>query len=265
MPTITSMKKKHFIIFVVIIALAGLCWILFGRKTTPSVGQNTQNISSQNDNTIAPGEPDPSFNKSEMSTADPASPWVIVNKRRPLAPKTYTPNDLVTPAIPLAATTNMEKQVRKQTATALEGLVAAGKKEGLQFNLQSGYRSYNFQTNLYNRYVQQQGQAVADTQSARPGFSEHQTGFAADVGSASNPGCDVEACFGETAEGKWLAANGYKFGFIIRYPKGMDAITGYTYEPWHVRFVSTKLATEMHNKNVATLEEFFGIGAAPGY
>lgn len=264
------MKKKHFIIFVVIIALIGLCWFVFLRDssldTDKKTGTNGSGNSGKVENEgVAVGEPDPTFNKNELSISDPASAWVVANKQRPLSPKTYAPNDLAVPNIPLAATTSVEKQVRKETASALEALVAAGKKDGVSFNLQSGFRSYNFQTSLYNRYVQQQGQAVADTQSARPGYSEHQTGFAADLGSISNPQCDVEACFGETAEGKWLAANGHAFGFIIRYPKGMDATTGYIYEPWHVRYVGVKLATEMHNKNVATLEEFFGLDAAPNY
>lgn len=263
------MKKKHLVIFVVIIVLVGLCWFVFGREKAAAPSQQKTNNSSSNDEDkqkdIAPGEPAPTFNKAELSTTDPASIWIVANKRHQLNPKTYAPNDLVAPNMPLAATTSMEKQVRRETATALGALTAAGTKDGVKFNLQSGYRSYSFQTSLYNRYVQQQGKAVADTQSARPGYSEHQTGLAADLGSVANPQCDVEACFGDTPEGKWLAANGYKFGFIIRYPKGMDATTGYIYEPWHVRYVGTKLATEMHNKNIATLEEFFGLGAAPDY
>ena len=258
------MKKKHFIIFVVIIALAGLCWFVIMRKGSPSADQNNQ-AGSKDSTSIAPGEPNPTFDKDLYSTSDPTSIWVVANKQRQLSPKDYTPTDLVTPNIPLAATTDMEKQVRKEAATALEALVAAGAKDGVKLNLQSGYRSFNFQTSLYNRYVREQGQSVADTQSARPGYSEHQTGFAADLGSVGHPECDVEACFGSTSEGKWLAANGYKFGFIIRYPQGMDAITGYIYEPWHVRYVGTALAAELHRKNVATLEEFFNLGAAPDY
>lgn len=159
----------------------------------------------------------------------------------------------------------MEKQVRKATATALETMVAAAKQEDAQLNLQSGYRSYSFQISLYNRYVKEQGQSVADSQSARPGFSEHQTGFAADLGSVSHPECDVEECFGTTLEGKWLTANAYKYGFIIRYPQNMQSVTGYIYEPWHVRYVGVELATEMHNQGIQTLEQFFGLPNAPDY
>jgi len=144
-------------------------------------------------------------------------------------------------------------------------MVAAAKQAGITLNLQSGYRSYNFQVTLYNRYVQQQGQAVADTQSARPGYSEHQTGFAADLGGTSQPSCNVEACFGDTPEGKWLAAHASEYGFIIRYPADRDSTTGYVYEPWHVRYVGTELAAEMRAKGVATLEDFFGTGNAASY
>jgi zinc D-Ala-D-Ala carboxypeptidase len=262
------MKKKHFILFVVIIVAAGLCWFWFIKKDTgaPASNKTTSKSSTQtSSNGIAPGEPAPSFNKKQFSLTDPTSLWVVANKQRPLNPATYAPSDLVVPNIPLAATTNMEKQVRKDMAAALETMVSAGNQQGVKLNLQSGYRSYNFQVNLYNRYVQQQGKAVADSQSARPGYSEHQTGWAADLGSVDNPNCDVAACFGDTADGKWLAANAYKYGFIIRYPKGMDNVTGYIYEPWHVRYVGTALSTEMHNRGIATLEEFFGTGNAPDY
>jgi D-alanyl-D-alanine carboxypeptidase len=200
------------------------------------------------------------------SISDAASPWAVVNKLRPLTPKTYTPPDLVVPRIPLRDNiTSNEQNVRKETSAALEKMVAAADQQGVHMNLQSGYRSYDFQVSLYNGYVRQQGQAVADSQSARPGYSEHQTGLAADLGGRSNPGCDVQACFATTPEGKWLATNAYLYGFIIRYPEGKTPVTGYTFEPWHVRYIGTKLATEMHNKNVLTLEEYFGLPAAPDY
>lgn len=206
------------------------------------------------------------FNKSRYSLNDPASIWVIVNKQRPLQPKTYIPDDLVIPSITLRSNiTSDERQVRKVNADALQTMAAAAKKDGVTLTLESGYRSYNFQVSLYNRYVQEQGKAVADTQSARPGFSEHQTGLAADVGGISKPSCNVEQCFADTIEGRWLAANAWKYGYVIRYPEGKDAVTGYEYEPWHVRYVGTDLSTEMHKKGITTLEEFFGLPAAPDY
>lgn len=206
------------------------------------------------------------FNSKQYSLTDPTSIWVVADKHLPLEPKTYAPNDLVVPTIPLRSNiTTTEKYVRKVTAVALENMNTDAKAQGLAFNLQSGYRSYDFQVNLYNRYVQEQGQAVADSQSARPGYSEHQTGLAADLGSVSHPECDVEECFATTPEGRWLAANAYKYGFIIRYPQNMQSVTGYIYEPWHVRYVGVDLATQMHKQNVSTLEQFFELGSAPDY
>jgi D-alanyl-D-alanine carboxypeptidase len=197
------------------------------------------------------------FDKHQRSTTDAASLWVVVNKPLPLSPITYVPADLVNPNIPLR-TKGEEMLLRKDAATALEQLAAGAKADGYNLMLASGYRSYSFQVNLYNGYVRTQGQAAADRTSARPGHSEHQTGLAADLEPTSRK-CEVEACFGDLAEGKWLAANAYKYGFIIRYTADKIATTGYDYEPWHVRYVGTDLAAEMHTTGAETLEEFFDV------
>lgn len=94
--------------------------------------------------------------------------------------------------------------------------------------------------------------------SARPGHSEHQTGLAVDLVTPASPDCDFEVCFAETPGGQWLAANAWRYGFIIRYQSGSD-ITGYSPEPWHLRYVGKSLAAELRRTGVATLEEFFGI------
>jgi D-alanyl-D-alanine carboxypeptidase len=206
------------------------------------------------------------FDTHAHSTADPASLWVVVNKRHPLTPKAYVPARLTVPDIPLRNNiTNDERQVSNVVAPALEHMVADAGSQGVYLNLQSGYRSYSFQVSLYNSYVRSQGQAAADRQSARPGYSEHQSGLAADLGGTSQPACNIAACFGETKEGKWLAAHAYTYGFIIRYPAGKEQTTGYEYEPWHVRYVGTALANEMHRRNIQTLEEFFGISGGTQY
>lgn len=259
------MKKKQITILVLLVALvaAGFWWLNRddGHKTTSDTKQTTSPQSTTSNSAKPAG-----FNKSLYSLTDPTSLWVIANKQHPLSPKTYAPSDLVVPSIPLRGNiTSTEKQVRQPMAAALQTMVAAAKTDGLGLNLQSGYRSYSFQVSLYNRYVQQQGKAVADSQSARPGYSEHQTGLAADLGSVSHPECDVEECFGTTPEGKWLAANAYKYGFIIRYPQNMQNVTGYIYEPWHVRYIGVDLATELHKTGVQTLEQFFGTGDAADY
>jgi zinc D-Ala-D-Ala carboxypeptidase len=262
-----SMKRRLSILLVIIIALAiGGIWYAASHKTTPHTPATQSDKNSGGTKAVEDQDAQPSFNKEQYSLTDPTSIWLIANKKRPLQPKTYTPADLVVPNIQLRSNiTSDERQVRQGTATALEQLSAAAKQENITLTLESGYRSYNFQVNLYNRYVNEQGQAVADTQSARAGHSEHQTGLAADVGGTTRPACNVEACFADTAEGKWVAANAYKYGFVIRYPEGKTPITGYTYEPWHLRYVGTDLSTEMHSEAILTLEEFFGLSAAPDY
>lgn len=250
---------------VILIGIICFWYFLHTHRTGTETGSSSTITS-----TGTPGTSSPStqhgFDKTKYSLNDPTSLWVVVNKHRPLQPKTYVPADLVVPDMQLRSNiTSDERQVRQVTATALQAMSGAAKKDGNTLTLESGYRSYDFQVNLYNRYVSEQGQAVADTQSARPGFSEHQTGLAADLGGITDPGCNVEQCYADTPEGKWLAANAYKYGFIIRYPSGKDSVTGYEYEPWHVRYVGTDLSTEMHNKGIQTLEEFFGLGPAPDY
>lgn len=123
--------------------------------------------------------------------------------------------------------------------------------EGFSLPIISGFRSYETQKGLYQRYVNNYGQAAADRFSAMPGKSEHQTGLAFDLGW-------VDDSYGTTAEGKWLAENCYKYGFIIRYPEGKEEITGYMYEPWHVRYLGNPLATDVYNSGLC-LEEYLGI------
>lgn len=127
----------------------------------------------------------------------------------------------------------------------------AALQEGFDIKILSSFRSYETQRGLYQRYVNTYGQAAADRFSAQPGKSEHQTGLAFDLGW-------IDDTYGETAEGKWLAANCYKYGFIIRYPQDKEEITGYMYEPWHVRYLGNPLATEVHNSGLC-LEEYLGI------
>ncbi len=203
------------------------------------------------------------FNKNQNYINDPASIWVVVNKGRVLA-NSYEPADLVVPDVVLSeAAASQNMHLRRDSAAALEKLVAAANDAGLKLMLVSGYRSYATQQSVYSGYVASQGQAYADATSAQPGHSEHQTGLAADVGAVSRT-CQLEVCFGDTTEGKWLAANAYKYGFIIRYQKDKTSQTGYAYEPWHVRYIGLDLATEL-NKTGQTLEQFFGLPAYTDY
>ena len=127
------------------------------------------------------------------------------------------------------------------------------KNQGINLRIISGFRSYDKQKTLYNNYVARDGKIAADRYSARAGHSEHQTGLAADINS-------LEQSWENTKEGKWLNDNCYKYGFIIRYPKGKESITGYMFEPWHIRYVGVEVATALYNNgNWLTLEEYLGI------
>lgn len=263
--------KRRIAALVVIVLIAGLSGYYGLRQEKPaSASTNSNNHSAQiidAPKSSHPTQPEPNtFNKNLHSLDEPSSIWVIANKKRPLQPKQYVPNDLVVPNVRLRSNiTSDERQIRTIVANALQAMVSAAESEKIYLTLESGYRSYQFQSNLYNRYVGLQGQATADTQSARPGHSEHQTGLAADVGGISQPACNIETCFAKTIEGKWVAANAHKYGFIIRYPSEKTPITGYIYEPWHVRYVGVELATEVYKNGSITMEEFFGLPAAPDY
>ncbi|MCW1908534.1 MAG: M15 family metallopeptidase [Candidatus Saccharibacteria bacterium] len=203
------------------------------------------------------------FNTSAYSIDDATSPWVVVNKLRPL-PDGYQPADLRAPNVSLRlGASSSEMRLRDEAATALEAMFAAAKEDGINLMIASAFRSQATQASLYNRYVSEDGQAAADTYSARPGHSEHQTGWALDVEPATRE-CEVEVCFGDLKEGQWVARRAHEFGFIIRYEQGNDALTGYTYEPWHIRYVGKGLAAELKATN-QTMEQFFGLPAPVSY
>lgn len=134
---------------------------------------------------------------------------------------------------------------------ALNEMIAAAAKEGINLWIASGFRSYSRQETLYNNYVARDGKAAADRYSARPGYSDHQTGLAFDLNS-------LEQSFGETKEGKWIAENCWKYGFILRYPQNKEAQTGYMYEPWHVRYLGKDIAEKVYKSGLC-LEEYLNI------
>jgi len=205
--------------------------------------------------------PEPSFDKHALSIDDPASLWVVVNKLRPLNPADYRAPDLVEVPVPYV----YAPQLRKEAADATVAMFSAFAAEtSLGMQSQSAYRSYATQVSVYNGWVAQKGQAGADLTSARPGHSEHQTGLAIDI-SARPAACSLQACFANTPQGIWLAANAWRFGFVLRYPSGKTSITGYEFEPWHYRYVGVALATQIREEGSPTLEEFFGLPAAPSY
>ncbi len=236
---------------VVIVLVIAIVLLAPRTDTTPSGVAPTRTATSSPTPTPTPT---PTFDKTQFSIDDPSSDWVVVNKTRPLNPKNYTP-PLAALAFPGGA-----GQMRPEAAAALQQAFADYQAQtGDTLKVISPYRSYTTQVSTYNGWVNRLGQAQADRQSARPGFSEHQTGLAVDIDTGADQG------FGATPPGMWLAANMYRYGFILRYPDGLESITGYEYEPWHFRYVGVPLATEMHDTGVQTLEQFFGLPAAPDY
>jgi len=195
----------------------------------------------------------------DIDTASSLS--VVVNKARPLDPNDYAPSDLV--EVPVAAV--HPPMLRKIASDAIVKLFADFEDEtGLKMASQSAYRSYSAQVSTYNGWVASKGQEAADLTSARPGFSEHQTGLTIDI-SASPAKCSLAACFADTEQGKWLAENAWKYGFILRYPEGQTDVTGYEFEPWHYRYIGIDLAEQYHDSGAKTLEGFFDLPAAPDY
>ena len=147
--------------------------------------------------------------------------------------------------------------VNSEAQSALNEMFSSASNDGISLWVQSGFRSYQTQKGLYENYAAQDGKAAADRYSARPGHSEHQTGLAFDLNSLSTS-------FGETPEGRWLARNCWKYGFIIRYPQGKESITGYMYEPWHVRYLGKDTAKAVYESGL-TLEEYLGINSQYSY
>ncbi|MFE4242700.1 D-alanyl-D-alanine carboxypeptidase family protein [Peribacillus butanolivorans] len=187
--------------------------------------------------------------------AKPESIPVLVNKKNKL-PENYVPKDLVYTSIPFTFKEKTEKRkMRSEAAAAISKLFTESKKQGVSLLGVSAYRSHATQVALFDSYVKRDGYAKAITYSALPGTSEHETGLAIDV-TGGNGKCAAQDCFGGTKEAKWLQAHADDYGFIIRYPKGKDSVTGYKYEPWHLRYVGKSIAQTIMSQGI-TLEEYY--------
>lgn len=173
---------------------------------------------------------------------------ILVNKYNYLD-SSYTPNNLEEINSKYA---NKNMKLTKEARIAFESLSENAHKENLSIIAMSTYRSYKYQQTLYNNYVLKDGKNLADTYSARPGHSEHQTALAVDVYNKQLSYIEFE----QTKEFIWMQENAHKFGFILRYPKNKEHITGYNYEPWHYRYIGIKEATFIHNNNI-TFEEYY--------
>jgi len=190
----------------------------------------------------------------------PKSLQVVVNKTRPVTPVTYQPNDLRTVPKYNPYGRILRKSVSAAVVKLGDAMKAAGKGTLI---VQSGYRSYYSQKSILAAKIRSIGKTNALKLVAKPGYSEHQTGLAVDF--AAKGVSTLQTSFAKTKAGIWLAENAYKYGFVLRYPKGKTEITGYSFEPWHFRYVGVDLATAMHEQGIQTLEEYFALPAAPNY
>lgn len=182
---------------------------------------------------------------------------ILINKSRPLRPLDYAPRSLMVPPVLLAEPADdPEMQLAPMAASGLDKLFKAANFSGIDLVLSSGYRPYEDQVVLYNTGLQDDATATKES-IAVPGYSEHQTGLAADV-ITSDYVCAAQGCFALTRAAAWLGQNSYKYGFIVRYPLYKTASTGYEYEPWHLRYVGIPLATRLYHQQ-ETLEEFYGL------
>ncbi|MBI2865594.1 MAG: M15 family metallopeptidase [Chloroflexi bacterium] len=174
-----------------------------------------------------------------------------VNKQNAL-PSSYVPEDLV----PLTSvrTTTANQRLRRLVAPVLDQLLTAAKAAGHDLVVSSAFRSYAEQESVHAYWESTLGKVQADRQSALAGHSEHQLGTVVDLTSAS-VGFQLEESFGDKPEGRWLRENAHRFGFVISYPAGKEAVTGYAYEPWHIRYVGVEQATAIYQKGI-TLEEY---------
>lgn len=206
-------------------------------KATVATTKPTEQITQPEVTETQPTEPETEATTTEQEEVTPTyiNNILIVNKSYPL-PKDYRPdNDELTP----------------ETSNAFEKMRVDAQAEGLNLYISSGFRSYEYQAQLYQRYADRDGYEKADTYSARAGYSEHQTGLAFDLNT-------IDDSFANTPEGKWVAENCWKYGFILRYPKGKEAQTGYQYEPWHLRYLGEDMAKKVYDSGLC-LEEYLGI------
>lgn len=177
----------------------------------------------------------------------------LVNKQYSLD-ETYTPDDLVTIDVPTVLENPEVNQLREVAADALKSMFGDAEEDGIYLHARSGYRSYQTQVQLFESYKERNGEEAANRYSAKPGQSEHQTGLVMDITSESVD-FQLTESFGETDEGKWVKNHAHEYGFIIRYPEGAEEITGYIYEPWHLRYLGEKMATNVYESGL-TYEEY---------
>lgn len=253
------MTKKLLITFIVLlIFLAGLIGFILVKDG--NILSSTQETSVVEETATPEATETPTPTPTVDPESDPRftstdSVLIIANKKHKL-PDGYEPSDLTLLTV---STAYGDVYMKAEAAQAMSNMIAAANAEGVYPVVTTAYRDYAFQESLYNGYVERDGVEAADTYSSRPGYSDHQTGLAADISCESNS-YNLNQEFENTAEGQWLAQHAHEYGFVMRYPNGKEAVTGYTYEPWHFRYIGVEEATNLYNSDPnMTMEEYYGI------
>jgi D-alanyl-D-alanine carboxypeptidase len=196
--------------------------------------------------------PAPTASFSPTATTSSVSLLHLVDKQHPLSADYVPPSLVVVPGA--YAAPGYSSTMNADALGALEPMLDGASAAGYDIRVVSGYRSYADQQYTYDYWVGQLGQAEADRVSAKPGYSEHQLGVTADLGSADF-GWDLTDTFGATPDGQWLAGHAVEYGFVLSYPQGKEATTGYAYEPWHFRYIGTQSAAE-YSASGLTLNQY---------
>ncbi len=186
---------------------------------------------------------------------DVNSIFVLANKANYFPPD-FEPINLITPQTNHAGGPD-RRSMRRVAANALDTLTTEAKESGYDIQTVSAYRTIAYQEVLFNNYAASDGEEAANRYSSKPGHSEHHTGLCVDVSSPS-VSFGLDQSYGTTPEGMWLEENAHRYGFVIRYPKGKEDLTGYTYEPWHIRYLGVPLATYL-KENDLCYEEFLAL------
>lgn len=219
--------------------------------------QKDDNHQSRNENEGQTNKAEKSQNTKPGVIQNPTDILALVNKQYKL-PADYVPDDLVEPEVRFPFDKDLPKKLmRKPAARALEKMFDAAENDGVYLFAQSGYRSYDRQKAIFASNAEEHGKKEANNFSAQAGESEHQTGLTMDI-TAKAVDFRLVTDFGATKAGKWVKKHASEFGFIIRYPKGKKDVTGYQYEPWHLRYVGNEAAKKIDERNI-TLEKYLGL------
>ena len=257
------MKIINKLIIAICVVLLG---IGIGTYVLSDTADETQNNAGQEygNEAIDPGnenysedenqERETGFIISEALQSDIDAGYLILVNREFGLERDYSPDDLAGIRYYASDRTPEARFMRATAAEAFHNMVEEARRYGIEFVMTTAFRTYAFQSVLYNNHVANHGQAAADRFSARPGHSEHQTGLAVDI-SAASVNYRLTVAFADTDEGRWIADNAFRFGFISRYPDGTEDITGFQFEPWHLRYVGLPAAEYIHTQGIV-LEEY---------